>query len=249
MKETVTVYWSSSLRNPVPVDQWPLKDPEPVFNYFLDKNIVEDQKSSIFACPASRDFFKNLFVFKANIDDRCDRPEGYLSSVVDKKLGDLDDFGNKIKIAQARKIAISGYIDLIYSISFVMFAEEPLKMQLLSPSYPPSAPSKGAMFTSGEFDYGRWYRPAVLNWFVPLESTEFVINKGDGLFCVKALTDKKIVFKKFMMNDDIRKISQQFMNTREIDGKRLSLEERYAGAESRNMQNAILEEIKKTLVD
>jgi hypothetical protein len=249
MNDFITVYWSSSLRNPSPPDQWVLKDPEPVFNYFLNNNIAEDKSKSVFACPASRDFFKNLFVFKSNIDDRCDWPEGYLSDAVAKNLWELDSFGNKIQISRARESAISGYIDLIYSVSFVMFADEPLKMQLLSPSYPPSAPSKGAMFTSGEFDYGRWYRPALLNWFVPLDSTEFVVNNGDGLFCVRALTNKKIVFKKFMMNDDIRKISQEFMKTRETDGERLTLEERYAGAESRNMQADILEEIKKNLID
>jgi len=249
MRETTTIYWSSSLRNPSPPDQWSLKDPEPVFDYFLNKNVSTDLKNSIFACPASRDFFKNLFVFKSNIDDMCVWPEGYLSEVVNKKIGDLDNFGNKLPITQARESALDGYIDLIYGINFVMFADKPLRIRLSSPSYPPSAPSKGSMFTSGEFDFGRWYRPAVLNWFVPLENTEFSIKKDDGLFYAQALTDDKIIFKKFMMNDDIRNISKTFMDTRRLDGERLTLEERYEATEKKNMQSAILEEIKKSLLD
>jgi hypothetical protein len=249
MKKETVIYWSSSLKNASPPDQWHLKDPEPVFNYFFDRNKSDDPKNSIFACPASRDFFKNFFVFKSNINDSCTWPEGYLSEIVDKKMGKLENFNNKIQISQIRKSAISGYIDLIYSIDFVMFADKPLKMQILTPSDPPSVPAKGAMFTSGEFDFGRWFRPAVLNWFVPLENTEFTVKEGDGLFCVRALTDEKIVFKKFIMNEKIKEISQMFLNTRTLDGHRISLEERYQGAESRNMQSEILEEIKKNLVD
>jgi hypothetical protein len=245
MKETTTIYWSSNLDNQSQIDQWPLKNPEPVVNYFLNKNITEDPRTSIFNCPASAAFFKNLFVFKSNLSDRCDWPEGYLSEIVNTKLGKLDGFNNKIPIIQERKSAISGYIDLIYSINFVMFADKPLKIRLSSPSYPPSAPSNSAMFTSGEFDFGRWFRPAVLNWFVPLDNTEFVINEGDGLFYAQALTDEKIVFKRFVPNDQIRFLTWLMGQ----EGRGLKLESRYQLAEGKNIQQQILDEIKKTVID
>jgi hypothetical protein len=244
MKETTTVYWSS-FTGQSKLEQWPLKDPEPVVNYFLDKNISEDPKTSIFGCPASAAFFKNLFVFKSNISDRCDWPEGYLSEIVNNKLGKIDGFDNKIQISQDRKSAIDGYIDLIYSINFVMFADKPLKIRISSPSYPPSAPSNNAMFTSGEFDFGRWYRPAPLNWFVPSDNTEFVINEGDGLFYAQALTDERVVFKKFVPNDQIRFLAWLMGQ----EGRGLKLESRYQLAEGKNIQQQILDEIKKTIID
>lgn len=235
--------------NPCPSNQWSLMEPEPVINYFLDKNISEDPKTSIFGCPASRAFFKNLFVFRSNIDDKCVWPEGYLSSIVDKKMGELDNFGNKMQIMQVRKTAIEGYIDLVCSIDFVMFADKPLKIRLSSPNYPPSAPSKGAMFTSGEYDFGRWYRPVMLDWFVPVESTEFAINKGDGLFYAQAMTDEKVVFQKFIMNDNIKEITQSFLMSRRAEGERLTLEERYEIAEGKKIQQNILAAIKQSLIN
>ena len=244
MKEITTIYWSSSLRNPSPPEQWVLKDPEPVINYFLKNNISED-KDSIFGCPAARGFFKNLFVFRSNIDDTCVWPEGYLKEVVNNKIGPLDSFGNTIEISQVRKSAIDGYIDLVYNANFVMFADKPLTIRISSPSYPPSYPSDGAMFTSGEFDIGRWYRPGLLNWFVPLSSTTFKINKDDGLFYAQALTTNKIVFQKFMMTNEIRELAQSFRSIKQ-DG--LTLEKRYQLAEGTKRQELILAEIKKNLI-
>jgi hypothetical protein len=104
------------------------------------------------------------------------------------------------------------------------------------------------MFISGEFDIGRWYRPAVLNWFVPVDNTEFTINEGDDLFYFQALTDNKIVFQKFMMTDTIREMAQSFLRSIKRDGSGLTLEERYEIAQGRNSQNQILEEIKKNLI-
>jgi hypothetical protein len=63
MKEITTIYWSSSLRNPSSPDEWYLKEPEPVKNYFT-KNIPEnkdDGDMGFFGCPASGAYLKNLF--------------------------------------------------------------------------------------------------------------------------------------------------------------------------------------------
>ena len=250
MKETTTIYWSSSLRNPSSPDTWFLKEPEPVKNYFVN-NIPEnkdDADMGFFGCPASGAYLKNLFTFKANKSDKCVWPAGYLKSIAHRGVGELDNYGNNVTIRQSRKPAINGYIDLIYDVNYVMFADKPLTIRMSTPNYPPSSPSKNAMFISGEFDIGRWYRPAVLNWFVPVDNTEFTINEGDDLFYFQALTDNKIVFQKFMMTGEIREMAQSFLRSIKRDGPGLSLEERCEIAEGRNSQNQILEEIRKNII-
>jgi len=248
MKETTTIYWSSLTDLPCPSDQWIFKDPEPVINYFLNNNTSQD-RDSFFSCPAARSFFNNLFVFRSNVDDQCIWPEGYLAGAVNKNLGPLDNFGNIIDIIQSRNSAVEGYIDLLYNGTFVMFADKSLKIRISSPSYPPSAPSPGAMFTSGEFDIGRWFRPATLNWFVPLQNTEFIIKQNDPLFYAQALTDNKIIFKKFMITDNIKEIAQYFRSSTSRDGRNIELEKRYKIAESHNIQEILLKQIKNNLVD
>jgi hypothetical protein len=250
MKDTITIYWSSSLRDPSPPDQWYLKEPEPVKNYFV-KNIPEDKNNSdmgFFGCPAAGAFLKNLFTFKANKNDKAVWPAGYLKSVANQYVGPLMNYGNNVTLRQSRKSAIDGYIDLIYDINYVMFADKPLTIRWSTPNYPPSAPSPGAMLISGEFDIGRWYRPAVLNWFVPVDNTEFEVKEGDDLFYFQALTDSKIVFQKFMMTDQIRELAQSFLRSIKRDGTGLTLEERYQIAEGRQSQESILAEIKKNLI-
>jgi hypothetical protein len=250
MREITTIYWSSSLRDPSPPDQWYLKDPEPVKNYFIN-NIPENKDNAdmgFFGCPAAGAFFKNLYTFKANKNDSAKFPAGYLKTVANQSIGSIGDFGNKVTLRQSRKSAIDGYIDLIYDINYVMFADKPLTIRLSTPNYPPSAPSPGAMLISGEFDIGRWYRPAVLNWFVPTDNTRFEIKEGDDLFYFQALTDDKIVFQKFMMTDQIRELAQSFLKSLKRDGMGLTLEERYQIAEGRQSQELILAEIKKNLI-
>lgn len=248
MRETTTIYWSSLTALPCPPDQWMFKNPEPVIDYFLNNNISED-RNSFFSCPAARSFFNNLFVFRSNINDQCIWPEGFLAGAVNNNLGTLDNFGNSIDIIQARNSAIEGYIDLLYNGTFVLFADKPLNIRISSPSYPPSVPSPGAMFTSGEFDIGRWFRPATLNWFIPVQNTEFTIKQNDPLFYVQALTTNKIIFKKFIMNENINEIAEYFRSSTSRDGRNISLEKRYEIAESNNIQKVLLKEIKNNLVD
>lgn len=248
MKDPITIYWSSpSPLGPLLPESWLFKDPEPVINYFLENN--SHDKNSFFSCPAARSFFKNLFAFKSKINDSCVWPEGYLKEILNNKIGPLDKFGNIRDISQVRESVIKGYIDLTYNARFVMFADKPLKIRISSPSYPPSTPSEGSMFTSGEFDIGMWFRPAILNWFVPIQNTKFEIKENDDLFYVQALTNEKVNFKKFIMTDNIKEIGQYFLSSIQRDGRGLTLEERYKIAEGKSMQEQILDEIKKTVID
>lgn len=249
VKQTTTIYWSSLTSSPCTPENWVFKDPELVYKRFVDNNISND-RNSIFSCPASAAYFNNLFVFKSNINDYCKWPEGYLKNIADKNIiSTLPKFGNNIDLMTTRESAIKGYIDITYNATFVMFADKPLKIRISTPNYPPSTPSEGAMFTSGEFDIGRWFRPATLNWFIPINNTEFKIMENDQLFYFQALTNEKIIFKKFISNNKIEEMSQYFLGSLDRDGRNLPLEKRYEIAEKHTIQFNILNEIKKNLVN
>lgn len=242
----ITVYWAS------PSGSHLIKEPERVFNFFKENrsDIDIEPRSNFFNCPATRSFYKNLFVLKSNIYDICKWPEGYLKSLLDSEFngGLLKKFGNKREFSHARKSALKGYIDLSYGISFVTFATEPLIAQFTAPFAPPFSPIKGAIFTNGEFDVGQWFRPAALQFFVPEDATQFLLKKDDPLVYINFLTDKKVVFKKFKPTEKARDLANQFMNSPERHGPNKSLEERYAILEKEGMRQKVLEEIEKNII-
>jgi hypothetical protein len=242
----ITVYWAS------PSGSHLIKDPERVFDYFTNNksNVEIEPRNNVFGCPATRNFYKNLYVFKSNIFDMCRWPEGYLKNLVDQEFkgGFLQKFGNTRDFAHSRKSVLNGYIDLSYSLNFVMFASEPLMAQFTAPYAPPFSPIDGAIFTNGQFDIGQWFRPAALQFFVPTTATQFMLRKNDPLFYLQLMTDKKVVFQKFNATESARELAMMYMSSPERHGPNKPLDERYAILEKEGIRQRVLEEIQKNLI-
>ena len=258
-KNTITVYWSSPMFNQVE-DSWNMlySEPEPVINQLVNrKQPIKDKRMSVLACPASNDFFKNLYVFKSNINDSCKWPEGYLEAVAKEMAPrELDDFitldptyGNKLSLISPRPSSVSGHIDLLYNMSWIFFADEPLVARFTAPYYPPFTPMKDAILTAGQFDIGQWFRPWNLNYFVPFDCPRFDIKEDDPLFYFHAFTEKKIIFKRFQAVQPIQTLYNEFVSSPGRYERFIPLAKRYELAKKTKMREIVLKEIKNNLVD
>lgn len=247
-KDTINVYWSSYSK------VFNFSEPKPVIDIMLknrrDTKELDDNRN-ILSCPASNDFFKNLFSINSTFPEKVVWPEGYLkrsSEFRDNKQGNvfLKKHFNFFDFRLPRPSSIDGYIDIEYFTSAIFFADQPLIARFMAPNYPPVTPSPGAFLTSGQFDIGQWFRPFNLNYFIPIDNTTFEIKHGDPLFYLQLLTDKKINFHKFNMTEDIEKIKSQNV----IWGdKIMSLPERYNFFKKENSKDSLLKEINKNLVN
>lgn len=258
-KNTITIYWAPPTFNQVD-DSWNMlySEPELLINQLTRiKKPIPDKRMSVLACPATNDFFRNLYVFRSTIDDNCQWPEGYLESVttemIPKKLDEqifLDSsYGNKLSLLSPRPSSISGHLDLLYNMSWLFFADEPLVARFTAPYYPPFSPMKNAMLTSGQYDIGQWFRPWNLDYFVPFDCTEFNIKKNDPLFYFHPFTDKRIIFKRFIAGPTIQTLYTESVRSPGRYGRFLPLSERYDLFKKTKMREIVLKEIKNNLVD
>lgn len=259
----ITVYWSTPAFAPNQ-ESWNMlyREPEPVLNDFLNKRAeTKNPRKTVYACPATNDFLKNVFVIKSNLDDYAQWPEGYLEQVNDnvedqdafnhdpKKGAYLQPFGNKMSLWCARHSAVEGYADITYNMSWIFFADEPLTMRFSAPYYPASSPAEGAILASGQFDIGQWFRPFNLNYFIPYTTSRFEIKIDDPLVYIQALTDKRIQFKRFNYSSEIMTMSNEFVTSPYRYGNFMPLYKRYEMAKNANMRSIVLNEIKKNLVN
>jgi hypothetical protein len=233
-------------------------EPEPVINQLLKRRgQIQDKRMSVLTCPASNDFFKNLYVFKSTIEDSCRWPEGYLKAVTtEMSPKQLDDtitldfaYGNKIAFVSPRPSSVVGHVDLLYNMSWLFFADEPLTVRFTAPYYPPFTPMKDAILTSGQFDIGQWFRPWNLNYFVPFDCPGFDIKQDDPIFYFHAFTEKRIIFKRFQAVQSIQTLYDEFVRAPGRYGRLLPLSERYELAKKTKMREIILKEITNNLVD
>lgn len=258
-KNIITVYWSCPTFN-FREDSWNMlySEPEPVMNYLLTKKRpIKDRRMSVLSCPASNDFFKNLYVFRSTINDSCTWPEGYLKAVsqemapkqMDDSL-DLDpSYGNKVTLVSPRPSSVEGHVDLLYNLSWIFFADEPLVARFTAPYYPPFTPMEGAILTSGQFDIGQWFRPWNLNYFVPYDTPGFEIKENDPLFYFHAFTDKRIVFKRFNCVQSLQTLYNEFVRSPGRYERFVPLAKRYELAKKTKTREIILKEIQNNLVD
>lgn len=218
------------------------------FNTIKSEDINNDK--NLFLCPASNSLLKNMFVFNAMIDDKYSLPIEYLNSIEDTELETiLPEKGNTISFSRNRKSSLKDYYDIEYNMGWIMFAEEPLMATFTPPYLPSVSPAKGSIMASASFDIGLWCRAFNLNYFIPKDTTELIFKKDEPLFYVKFETNKKVIFKRFIMTETIQQIRSEFATFPRRYGKFMPLSQRYEDAKKTKMTNILLSEIKKNVVD
>ena len=248
MRDEIVIYWS-----PVPFEayreSWNFLYPAPanLYSQLIDDT---DKLAPIRFCPAIKSNMKKIFSFNSMIDDSID--------LTAPKLEDLDNsatdgtalpYKSKVTLSKARRSSYPGYMNVSYNLSWYFFASEPVVARMTAPYYPSVTPTKNALFATGEFDIGQWFRPFNLDYHIPYDSTHFNVSAGDPLFFLELFTDKQIVFKRFITNDIIKNISFEMAEAPARYGPFDKLINRYKMFNATKSKEILLHEIRKNTVE
>jgi hypothetical protein len=246
--DTITVYWAPS-KFTTEAQSWNMlyRNPRSILSSI---HLNNKPKGNMGKCPAVRDTFKNVYSFDSAIYDSFE-----LSPDLMKQIAYTDSerefipSESKLYIEKARKSSIEDYININYNMGWVFFASEPLIAKMTAPYFPPVGPAKNAFLAAGQFDIGRWLRPFVLDYHIPLSTNLFKIEESQPLFFLELLTDKKIIFKRFELTPRLDGYINEAVGAPSAYQKKQSLLKRYQMAHSAGVPKMILNEIRKNLVD
>lgn len=244
--DTITVYWSPALFSKDEVS-WDLiySEPESLLTRFIENKTV---KAPMGFCPATKEMLRKLYAITSNIDDEFEIINSS-PMMIDEIPGTGVPIGNgKVSFHAPRESSFDGYINAEYNIKYLMFATEPLKIRLTSPFFPNSEICPGSMFSPGEMDIGKWYRPINLDWHIPSNTKSISIKKNQDLAYIEFFTDKKIKFQRYTMTKRLAHLSDETAESGNRYGKFMSLQERYGLAEKAGLKDLVLSEIQKNIV-
>ena len=260
-KEPLIIYWAPASYEST-TESWSFLYPEPV-SLFSQVNLLRNRDSSgpdtIYACPAHKDATHNIFVFNHAIENIVDFPENFLKNVTDElanystyKTNSISfgaELNSKVYLNVVRKSSFNGYVNVAYNMAWLFIAEDPVVAKITPPYYPHSSPAEGAMLAIGEFDIGQWFRPFQLDYHIPLSTSRLSFFEGDPLFYLQILTDRPVIFKRYIRTVTISNLQEECTQSANRYGAFKSLTGKYAAAKNAKIKEQLIHEIKKNLVD
>jgi hypothetical protein len=218
--------------------------PEPT-NLYLDllklKTFNEDSKYSFFACPATKNNFKNTYVFKNAIYCEYDYDVNQIPVITPKSKSFL---GYKV----ARKPAISDGPLIQIGLSYIFFSDQELEVFFSQPTF---HKPKYTLFGSpmpGGFDIGSWFRPYNLELQMWNQSGKLILEDNEPLFYAKFLTNKNIKMQRFFLSEKLYNYAEQCSNSPFTIKANVPLINRYTKFKESKMKDMILQEIKQNLI-
>ncbi len=246
-KDTLTIYWTASGYNPEAFSRTMLyAEPEHVFNALRRQKVSDSGPKTIFSCPATASSLKNVYAVYNQVSFQANIPEN-----IDEYRAMFDNLDTTciVDAYKPRPSSIENYDDLTMDLSWNFVADEPLIAKFTAPYFPAHTPAPGAILTAGEFDIGSWYRPYHLNYFLPKTSRTMVFNEGDPLFYVEFMTNKKIVFKRYINSTVLKKIEEEISTSPSDYSSFKTLKERYLTAKRTKVMEQVRFLINKNLVE
>jgi hypothetical protein len=246
-KNTITVYWAPAMFS-LDEASWNMLYPDPKL---LLPNLYETKTENAIMprCPAVKEKLKNIASFHSSIDDVFDLPNEQMREIAfTDSSGDRLLVPAKVSLHKVRESSMEGFINVEYNLGWVFFSEEPLEAKFTAPYFPATTPVEGAYLSSGQYDIGRWFRPYMLDYHIPLGAKRFSVKEGDPLLFVDFLTDKKVILKRFQITKRLKALFQEASTSSRRYGTKMTLEKRYKMASDSRIPQIVLEEIKKNLI-
>lgn len=246
-KEKTIVYWAPGYYNS-DTESWELlyEEPKSLLPEFISKRKA---KSEMSVCPSVKNILQNTFVVKSTLEDNILLPNlseiesADPSKFKEKVLGD-----SKVAMIHLRPTSFDGYVNVSYNLKWLFFSEDSLQVRLTPPFFPESPLCSGSIFSVGEMDIGKWFRPMNLDYHIPEKTSEIIIKEDQPLAYFQFLTDKKVILQRFNMTPKLLSLSKEMSNASQRYGRGWSLNKRYALANKSSVRKIILSEIKKNLV-
>lgn len=248
---SINVYWAP---NSVPQDNGPIgnwnmlyEDPVNVFKYWTQFDIkgATKEEDSFIKCPAFKNLSKNMYAWNWPID--CSYSyKAHSLDVNQIEVTPLTESYMACHVPRNQTMSVGPNIEFSYRLH--MFAEEPVEIMLTSPYLQKVEYMKYGFLTSGQFDIGQWFR--TLNVEIQLYSNEGELHfkRGEPIFYVNFLTDKKINFKRFELTSEIDSYSRKCINAKHMFGYKMPLIRSYEIFNKSRTRDILLKKIKENLI-
>jgi hypothetical protein len=255
-EDYITVYWAPGAFHK-DEEQWThiYAQPQSLSSLLRSQRIDDPLKetSNALGCPASNDLYKNIFVFNHTFDTSFDISNEESSFIYDNSNNLNYPFylenRTTLSLRILRNPVFKNKINMTYNMSWLLFASEPVTARFTAPYVPPFSPAENTILSSGEFDIGKWYRNFVLDYQIPVGNTRFEFKEGDPMFYVEFLTDKKIIFKRYLLTETLMNLSDESAASPSRYGRFKSLAQRYSMSENSLVPQQVLKEIRNNLVE
>lgn len=242
--QALEVFWAPAPFNSEQ-EQWNIHYQEPRLVY----SIFRSQKNPHFTkCPATRDHGKKLFRVDSTFTDINNFDDDFLKKVSMYKNGSYFSADGLLSFRKERETSIAGYIDIVYNMGWYFWTPESTLAKFTAPYFPSYTPADGALLAPGQFDIGRWFRPWNLDYHIPLETKQFKILENQPLFFVEFLTDKPIIFKRFILTPELSELGKE-MSQQSNRLPKMSLLERYEMASKSKLMKLVEKNIRMSVVE
>lgn len=232
---SINVYWACF------ESEWMrAKEPFSVSKTFYSSNIANSNYggTSLNYCPAFNKNLKNLYSVNSLYD--------YKFTIVDNELKtdmyDQNFFDEHVVVRSIENKFFS------FNNKYIFFTDEE-SLPITAYEFPfleQNEISKRCIPIPGQYDIGKWFRPLEFPFILKDNFDEFNVGYEDVLYYIRFHTDKKIVFKQFIVNDKIESYLKSSVSIQNYKSKRyLNLDSFY---EKFNHKKHILKEIKQNLI-
>jgi hypothetical protein len=251
MRDSITVYWSGNVSE-IDEKDWTFLYPKP-------KNLFESMKehrsivnhdlqvlggSNILACPAISAKSKKIIVFNSPMT------VSYKYKLLENNECMVEPISKEyLGFSINRQPTLDYGPSISLSLGYYFFSEEPLDAYFTPPMFHPAKYIRYGSPIFGEFDIGQWFRPYNFEIQMWDKEGELHIKEGEPLFYVEFKTDKKIIFKRFNLNNKLKKIGSSCTTSSSLFGQLEPFEERYRRFNDAGMGDIILDEINKNIIN
>lgn len=243
----INVYWSEvPLLESKHEVSFLYPNPKSLFSELMQKKInsKEDPLNSYFSCPAVSSKFKKILVLKNNMDCSYKYSFTEKEQYIDSLLGE-----NHITAAIKRPFSIKDGPTILFNISYIFFADEPLEVYLTPPMFSEPHYTKYGSIVPGEFDIGQWFRPINFEVQTWKNTGEFHLVQNEPLMYLEFKTDRPINLKRFNMNETLYNYATAMSNSFYFFGNGKSLKYRYQQFKNVGYKSKIMKQIEEGLLD
>jgi hypothetical protein len=240
-KDTINVYWAPYFDyNPNEPD-WTLLYPKPknLFSKLVENKDPNSGRSSYFACPAVANKMKNTYIFSNSCNASYVYDENSITPTSE----------SWIAAAKERPAVTNTGPLFIFSLRYLLFADQPLDTFFSPPYFHKSEYTKYGAVVPGEFDIGQWLRPYIFELQTWSPTGEIHLKEDEPLFYTEFKTDKKIKMNRFVANEQIMAYSRGCTNSLSLFGRGESLIKRYGRFKDVGLREKVLKEINNSLVE
>ena len=252
--DEVVVYWAPNIDNAKDSLDWSFLYPKPKTLFASSKEHITKYKDyeqftlqnspNVLSCPAVSSKFKKIVVFESPMT--CSYKFDQKSQDVCEVIPDTKNFIS----AEAVRMPIMKHGPVIgFSLYYILFSEEPLQAYFTPPMFHKPGYSKYGSVVPAEYDIGQWFRPYNFEVQMWESKGEFKLVENEPLFYIDFNTNKKIILKRFKMNENLTKLSLACINSAQVMGQGKNLDDKYKKFNDVGMKDLILTDIKKNLID